>query len=177
MVCSRAAAFIASKMAYEGCLQMLCGCSFCCLWIAWWVCGGLALSYTYEDAEGCGWWMWVTFLVELIYAPFGILFGLAYMGMAGAALCCATDEETSMGNGCADGCVRGCLFLVLNVLNGLLLGFVSKGLWDEDCIPAHTQLRAMALTGFWLCAVITGLNILLAVAEFIKKACVPGQPS
>ena len=155
---------------------MLGGCSFCCLWIAWWVCGGLALSYTYEDAEGCGWWLWVTFLVELIYLPFGILFGGIYTALVGAALFAMENEDTSTGNGFADGCVRGCGFLIPNLVTGLLLGFVGKSLWEEDCIPTHTQLHAMALTGFCLCAIISGVNIILAVLEFVKRACTRPHP-
>ena len=162
----------------DGCqtaCQMLAGCSFCCLWIAWWVCGGLALSYTYDDAEGCGWWMWIVFLVELIYVPFAILPGGAYTAAAGAALCCASKEETDMGNACANGCVRGFLFLVLNLLSGLVLGFVGKGIWGEDCIPTDTWLHVMAMTGFVICSIITGVNIILSALEFVRASCGESQ--
>ena len=151
--------------------QMLTGCSFCCLWIAWLVCGGLALSYTYEDAEGCGWWMWITFLVELIYMPFAILLGAAYTGAVGAALCCANPEDIDMGNAYVNGCARGVVFLVLNVLSGIVLGFVGKGIWGEDCVPTDTWLHAMALTGFVVCSVVTGINIILSALEFVQSSC------
>ena len=159
----------------DGCM-MACGCSFCCLWIAYVACGVVALVRAFDYAQGCGWWLWVTFLVELIYVPIGVVMSLSYSGMAGAALCAMETEDVSTGNGFMDGCVRGLGFLLPNLLNGAALGFVAHSIWNESCIPSGTWLHGMALTTFWLCAVLTGVNVILAALEFVKMCCHPAAP-
>ena len=145
------------------------GCAMCCLVIAWWVCGGLAASYAYDDAVGCGWWMWGTFIAELVYLPFAVLLGGAYT--LGAFMSITSEERVSTDHACVDGFMRAVMFFILNLLNGLLLGFGGYAMWNEDCIPHDTWLHPMSRAAFWICAVITAFNILAAMAEIIKYAC------
>ena len=150
--------------------MMAAGCSFCCMYVAYMVCGIMALVRAYDFAHGCGWWLWATFLAELICVPIGLLLSLAYAGVASASLCAVDARDTTTVYSFMDGCVRGCGFLLLNVLSGVVLGFAYYGLWHETCIPNTTWLHAMALVTFWLCAAITGVNVVLGALEFIK-AC------
>ena len=154
------------------CLSLLFGCSFCCMWVAYIVCGSLALSWTFDDAKECGWWLWGTFVAELIYVPFAIILGGAYSAFVGAAVFCMDEEDTSTGNAVADGCMQGCGLLVMNICSGLIIGFTAHSVWgvDEACMHG-TWLYSMALFGFYTCAVITGINLVLAALKFCKSAC------
>lgn len=145
------------------------GCALCCGVIAWWICGALALKYAYEYAQGCGWWLWGTFIAELIYMPFAVLFGCIY-GM-GALMAITSTERITTDYACLDGFVRVLMFFILNLLNGLLLGFGGYAMWNDECIPHDTWLYPMSHVGFWTCAIVTLCNIMLGVFEVIKCVC------
>jgi hypothetical protein len=149
---------------------MFCGgCGLCCAVIAWWVCGALALVYAESYAEGCGWWLWGTFVAELAYLPFAMLFGCGYG--VGACVSLTRIEDMSTDNAFMDGFLRMALFFVLNAMNGLLLGFGGYAIWTEDCIPSGTWLRSMSLTAFWMCTVTTAVNVILGLAEMLRACC------
>ena len=145
------------------------GCTVCCLVIAWWVCGALALRYAYDDAVGCGWWLWGTFIAELVYLPFAVLFACIYGG--GALVALTSNEEITTDHACLDGFLRIAVFFLLNMLNGLLLGFGGYAMWNDDCIPHGKWLYPMSHVAFWLCAAVTAGNVVLAILETGKRLC------
>lgn len=145
------------------------GCTLCCAVIAWWVCGALALNYAYQDARDCGWWLWGTFVAELVYLPFAALFGCTYG--VGAFMAITSAERISTDYACLDGFVRVALFFLLNLLNGLLLGFTGYAILNDECIPHDTWLYPMSHVGLWTCAVVTLCNVVLGVFEVAKSVC------
>ena len=142
------------------------GCALCCTIIAWWICGAFAARFAYEDAAQCGWWLWASFIAELIYLPFAMLFGCIYCG--GALMSLTSAERVTTDYACLDGFMRVALFFLLNLLNGLLLGFGGYAMWNEDCIPHDTWLFPMSHVAFWICAVVTLCNVVLGILEVVK---------
>ena len=61
------------------------GCALCCTVIAWWVCGALAARFAYEDAAQCGWWLWGSFIAELVYLRPAVALILGFVGAKMAA--------------------------------------------------------------------------------------------
>ena len=148
--------------------QCATGCGSCVLWLLWLGFGIAAAVSGYDDAVGCGWWLYVMFIVQLVYMPFAVVFGAIYSGLAYAALCEGSPEDTATGNACGDGFLRGALFFVLNVLGGVVAGLSGKAIWDGNCRMDGTRLRAMAEVGFYATAVVTGIAVIVGMAEGAK---------
>ena len=151
-------------------VQVCGGCSFCCAWVAYIVCGSLALKMAFDDASRCDeWWLWGTFVGELIYVPFAIFYGGIYGAMASAAIFCMEEEDITSGSLFTDGCFQGFILVILNILSGVIIGMVAHSVWvvDEQCVEG-TWLHSMALFGFWACAIITGINLVLSALKFCK---------
>ena len=157
-----------ATMAFGEAFQCVCGCCGCILWLIWLGLGIAAAISGYDDAEGCGWWLYVMFIVQLVYVPFAILFGFVYGGLAWSSLCIGDVQGASSGSAFCDGAVRGAVFLVLTGLGGAVAGLSAKALWHGDCSMDGTRVRTMAEAGFYAVVVVTGVSVALGIAEAVR---------
>ena len=159
---------MSSSEALLGC----CGaCGLLAAYICWLVYGGLALHDSLSYAQGCGWMLWVTTLVELIYVPFGAALSAIAIWISGIALFAPADDDNGTGNDFIDGCLGTCMITCMNLLNGTFIALGYFSLWKEECIPHHLTVVTFARVSFYLCAVLTGLSLLIAAAAWVKHTC------
>ena len=147
-------------------------CSGCGLLVAygcWLGYGGVALHDSMAYASGCGWLLWVSTLVGLIYVPFGFL--LCMVLCIASVWAMFSDDDLSSGSAYLDGFLGACIIAVTNIINVVFIVLSYLSLWKETCIPHEATLVTFTQSIFYLCSVSTGLCILLSGIAWMKRTC------
>ena len=151
------------------------GCAFCLGWMAWIGVGVWASVEAFDAASECGWWLWGTFIAQLVYVPFAIIFHAVYLGAIWTSCANIEGHGESTGSGMADGCLRGGGFFFLNIVGGAIVGTSGHALWGAPCDLSGTVLREMAQVGFFVTAVLLGASVIAGIADGVRmciKNCV-----
>ena len=156
----------------SGCLPMCGACLLCTGLLAgavcFWVYGGIAVSDAHHYTEGCGLWLWISTLVNLVMFPF-TLFSIAMAVTVAYTAVQAAREIADTAGSLFLSCGAGMALGVTNFLPVAAVATLAEGLWGgEGCVPHSSGCGQFAQAMCVTAAVGLGLEVLAAI---VAKMC------